>query len=204
MAVTALLNWWAVARSDVMIERITKPTFMVLLMGLAWALHGEGRPEGAPPLVPVLVALGLSLVGDVALLNSTKVRFLIGLGAFLLAHIAWIWAVLSMARVGGVPWLVIPTAPVLLFMVTRFGRDIVRSSGPDRGPVFVYLLTLVVLALVAAWQGDPVVLIGALVFMVSDTILGHDRFVLERKLAPLQVMVTYHLAQTLIVVGLLR
>jgi hypothetical protein len=41
-------------------------------------------------------------------------------------------------------------------------------------------------------------------FMLSDSILGHDRFVHERRWAPLTVIVTYHLAQVLIVVGLFR
>ncbi|MEO7130904.1 MAG: lysoplasmalogenase [Dermatophilaceae bacterium] len=204
LGVTALLNWGSVARGDRMIERITKPSFMVLLIGLAWSLHGEGRVSGAPTLPPVMLALGLSLIGDVALLHSTARRFLLGLTAFLLAHIAWIWAVVQMQGPGGFPWWLLPAVPVLLVLHGRFGRHIVRHAGRHRVPVFLYQLVLVALVLVAAWRGDWVVLLGCFVFLVSDTILGHDRFVLERRWAPLQVMVTYHVAQVLIVIGLLR
>ena len=204
LAVTALLNWGSVARGDVMLERISKPSFMALLIGLAWSLHGEGRVAGAPSLSPVIVALGLSLVGDVLLLNATARRFLLGLAAFLLAHLAWIWAVAELVGRGGTPWWLLPTVPVLVLLYGRYGRHVVRHAGGQRFAVFAYVLVLVALVLLAAWKGDPVVLLGCFVFLVSDTILGHDRFVLERRWAPLQVMVTYHLAQVLIVVGLLR
>jgi uncharacterized membrane protein YhhN len=80
---------------------------------------------------------------------------------------------------------------------------VVRFAGPDRGAVFVYLLALVVLCVVAAVKGDAVLLAGCLLFVLSDTILGHDRFVLERRWAPVLVMLTYHAAQVLIVLGLL-
>lgn len=204
LGVTAVLNWRSVALGDHAVERVTKPTFMVLLMGLSWALHGEGRVAGAPPLTPVLLALGLSLLGDIALLNATETRFMVGLACFLLAHVAWIWAILESSGPGGFPWLLLPTVPLLLVVLTRYGREVVRHAGPHRVPVFVYELVLVALALVAAWRGDWVVLLGSLVFLASDTILGHDRFVQERRWAPVAVMVTYHAAQVLLVVGLLR
>jgi uncharacterized membrane protein YhhN len=204
MAVTALLNYWAVARDDYVLERVAKPTVLMLLIGLAWAMHGEGRVDGAPSLQPVLVALGLSLLGDIALLNATSVRFMLGLGAFLLAHVAWIVAILESGGAGGFPWLLLLVLPAMALMQARFGRFIVLHAGAQRVPVMLYLLTLVALVAVAAWRGDPIVVLGSFTFLVSDTLLGHDRFVLERRWAPLQVMVTYHLAQVLLVVGLLR
>lgn len=204
LGVTALLNWGSVARGDVMLERITKPSFLLLLIGLAWSLHGAGRVAGAPALPPILAALGLSLVGDVLLLHATARRFLLGLVAFLLAHLAWIWAVLEQPRPDGFSWWLAAVVPAVLLLHGAFGRHVVRFAGRQRGAVLAYLLTLVALVVVAARQGDEVVLLGCFLFLVSDTILGHDRFVLERRLAPVQVMVTYHAAQVLIVVGLLR
>ena len=88
LGVTALMNWVSVVRGDVLVERLTKPLFILLLMGLAWSLDLEGKVPGAPGLLTVLVALALSLIGDIALLNATAGRFLVGLGAFLLAHVA--------------------------------------------------------------------------------------------------------------------
>lgn len=204
LAVTAVLDWNSVRRADIVVERITKPTFMLLLIGLAWSLDGEGRVDGAPSLRVLLVALGLSLIGDVLLLHATTARFLLGLAAFLAAHVAYLLAVLQTPGRDGMPWWVVPVVPVLLVMHARFGRDIVRHAGRQRLPVLVYQLVLFALVLVAAWKGDWLVLAGTFTFLVSDTMLGHDRFVRERRAAPVQVMVTYHLAQVLIVVGLLR
>jgi len=204
LGVTALINWGSVVRGDVLVERLTKPLFVVLLMGLAWSLDLEGAVPGSPSLLPVLVALGCSLVGDVALLNATAGRFLLGLGAFLLAHVAYVWALLETSGAGGFPWWLLLVLPAVALLHARVGRDIVRHAGDQRGPVLLYQLSLVALLLVAAWKGDWVVLLGCALFTASDTVLGHDRFVLERRWAPLVVIVTYHLAQVLIVVGLFR
>ncbi|HET8988833.1 MAG TPA: lysoplasmalogenase [Humibacillus sp.] len=204
LGVTALINWSSVVRGDVLVERLTKPLFILLLMGLAWSLDWEGKVAGAPPLLPVMVALTLSLVGDVALLNATAARFLVGLGSFLLAHVAYVWAILDTTGASGFPWWLLPVVPGLVLVHATVGRDIVRHAGPQRGAVLVYQFALFALMLAAAWKGDAVVLLGCALFTVSDTLLGHDRFVVERRWAPLTVIVTYHLAQVLIVVGLFR
>ncbi|GAB3072385.1 lysoplasmalogenase [Intrasporangium mesophilum] len=204
LGVTAVINWGSVLRGDYIVERITKPLFVLLLMGVAWSLYWEGRVPGSPTLLPVIVALAFSLVGDIALLNATEVRFLVGVGAFLLTHVAYAWAILETPRAAGFPWWFLGAVPAVLVAHQLVGRDIVRHAGHNRGPVFIYQLVLTALVLVAAWKGDPVVVIGCALFMLSDSILGHDRFVHERRWAPLAVIVTYHLAQVLIVVGLFR
>ncbi len=204
LAITALLNWVSVVRGDFVVERITKPTFMVLLIGLAWALHGEGRVPGAPTLPPLLVALVLTLAGDLALLRATRVRFLLGLGAFLLAHCAYAWAVLQSVGPYGFPWLLPPALLLFGALFARCGRDVVRDAGSARLAVFASQLVLGALVAVAAWRGDDVVVLGALLLAVAATIVGHDRFVLERRWAPVQGIAVHHVAHVLVVVGLLR
>lgn len=204
LAITALLNWSSVLRGDYVVERITKPTFMLLLIGLAWSLHADSPPAGAPDLMPLLVGLGLSTLGDVLLLTATEVRFRLGLLAFLGAHVAYVWTLLTVPSRAGFPWLVLPAALVVLYIYGRFGRHVVAGAGGDRLAVFVYVLALGTLLVAAAAKADWVVIAGCFLFLVSDTILGHDRFVHERRWAPWAVIVTYHAAQVLIVVGLLR
>lgn len=204
LGITALLNWSAVLRGDYVVERITKPTFMLLLGGLAWSLFTDSPPPDAPHLTPLLVALALSLVGDLLLLTATEVRFRLGLLAFLAAHVAFVWTLLTVPGPSGFPWLVLPAVLVVFLMHGRFGRHVVRHAGRDRFAVLVYVLALATLLVVAALKGDWVVIAGCFLFLVSDTILGHDRFVHERRWAPVTVMVTYHAAQVLIVLGLLR
>ena len=55
-----------------------------------------------------------------------------------------------------------------------------------------------------AWAtGHLLVALGATAFMVSDALLALNRFVRQRWFGPLAVMVAYHLAQGLIVLGVL-
>ncbi|MDN5794977.1 MAG: lysoplasmalogenase [Intrasporangium sp.] len=204
LGITALLNWGAVVRDDHVVQRITKPTFMLLLGGLAWSLYTDQPPADAPLVSPLLAGLGLSLVGDVLLLTATELRFRFGLLAFLGAHVAYVWTLATVPGRGGFPWPALPALLVVLYLYGRFGRHVVRRAGRDRYAVFVYVLALATLVVLAAVKGDWVVLAGCLLFLVSDTILGHDRFVHERRWAPLAVITTYHAAQVLIVVGLLR
>ena len=57
---------------------------------------------------------------------------------------------------------------------------------------------------VTGWAtGRPLVGLGASLFVVSDTVLAMGRFVQARRWTSVVVMVTYHLAQALIVAGLL-
>jgi hypothetical protein len=44
--------------------------------------------------------------------------------------------------------------------------------------------------------------IGALLFMTSDALIGEERFVRHRAWQPLAIIVTYHVAQALLVVSL--
>ncbi len=204
LAITALLNWVSVGRGDVVVQRITTPTYVVLLIGLAWALHGEGRVPGAPTLPPILVALALTLAGDVALLRATRGRYLLGLVAFLLAHVAYAVAVLESVGPYGFPWLLPPALLLFGALFVRWGRDVVRHSGSTRAAVFASQLVLGGLVAVAGWRGDEVVVLGALLLAAAGTVVGHDRFVLERPWAPVQGIALHHVAHVLVVVGLLR
>ncbi len=210
LAFTAVLTWIAVARFDHVVELITRPTFTVLLAGLAWSLAAQRSSDGAtevvadvPGVVPALGALGLHLLVDLLLLTATEVRYLLALGAGVVAHVAWGWAVLEVPGHEGIPWWVLAAVPALTLLHGLWGRDVVRHSGRQRGAVFLTLLSLAGLVLVAAWQGDRTVLGGCALLLVSHLLLGHDRFVLERRWAPVQTLVAHHAALALLVTGLL-
>ncbi|MCU1536398.1 MAG: hypothetical protein JWP82_749 [Humibacillus sp.] len=204
LGVTAPISWGALVRRDVLTERLTRPLVGLLLLGLAWSLHLEGAAEDSPALAPVLVALTLSLVGDLALLNATAGRFLVALLALTAASLAWGWSVLTAPGGGGLPWLVVPAVPAVVLLHARVGREVVRHAGSQRVPVLVHEVSLLALVLVAAWRGDLVVLAGAALLAASAAVLGHDRFALVRRWAPVASLVSFHLAQVLVVVGLYR
>jgi uncharacterized membrane protein YhhN len=138
--------------------------------------HGAlGSPYG----VCVLVALCLSWWGDVLLIPRTSRTFLAGLGAFLLGHVAY--AVAFAAR--GVSWLHAGAAAAALvpalFLIGRWLLPHVK--GPMKKPVLAYMIVIATMVALAvgtfALRGNPLVLVAAIGFFVSDLSVARDRFI---------------------------
>src|SRR4249920_2875033 len=83
-AVFALANWYSRYANNDRLELITKPLTTAGAIAIA-AL--AGGPSAAT--IAAIVALVLCLIGDVALLPAVD-RFVVGLAAFLLGHLAFV------------------------------------------------------------------------------------------------------------------
>jgi uncharacterized membrane protein YhhN len=70
--------------------------------------------------------------------------------------------------------------------------------------VTTYLVVVSLMVVTASGTARPLVFLGALLFLLSDTVLALDRFVGQRANARMLVIVTYHLGQVLMVIGALR
>lgn len=190
VGVTAVLNWWSRWVDHARLELVTKPLTTVLVIGVALRAGAEPLATGL-----AVAALTFCLIGDIALLRAVD-RFLVGLGAFLLGHLAFVpvLVVLGLDR----PDLVLVALAWLVPVVGFPGRQIVIAAGrghPElRLPVGAYLAVISSMALVAWATGVGFALLGSTAFVVSDTILGWRRFVRdERWMAP-AIMATYHVA----------
>lgn len=186
----ALANWWSRWRDDDRLELWTKPLTTVLVIALALAAGGD-----TGPLVITVAALALCLVGDVALLPRVD-RFVVGLGAFLVGHLAFIAA---LGAVGlDVPLLALVALALIGPGIAVVGRRIVAAASRAEpalvAPVIAYLTVISAMVLVAWATGIAVAIVGATAFIVSDSVLGWRRFVGERRFMAVTVMVTYHLA----------
>ena len=163
MLTCAIINWMAVGRAWKRIETIAKPATMALLFAtLALAAGFSSRPL-------VFFGLGIlfSLVGDVFLLFSFQRNsnrwFLAGMGAFLLAQVAYIIA-LNIPFGGSSPLVETVIAIVLALAAGRLLQPIlagVRARGLPRmvAPVAVYagaidlmLLSALLTFLSPAWN----------------------------------------------------
>ena len=203
VALTAPLDWWAVAANARRREWVFKP--LVLLALLAAAAAG-----GATDTTPgwwLLAALALSLLGDVALLSDSEPRFRAGLGSFRLAHVAYVVAFAQAGMPRG--WLGLVGLLLVAALVATVGRAVVpaatREGGRALGSACAAYMAVIGAMVVAAWAtGRPFVALGATVFMASDALLAWDRFVRPVRRGQVLVMVTYHVGQVLIVLGLLR
>lgn len=202
-ALAAVANWVAVATGRPVVERWAKPLTMI---GLIAVVLSVGATESRTGWL-LVAALVFCLLGDVALLGDTQARFLLGLGAFLLGQFLYAVTFTSLGLTGGVLWVITGGLVVLAAFVV--GREILpavwRSGGATLiTPVAVYMGVIGLMALFGWLTGHVLIGLGAAFFLASDTILALDKFVENRPWGHLAVMVTYHLAQALIVLGVLR
>lgn len=157
---------------------------------------------------PFLLAAGLALaaIGDAALSRPGETAFKTGLGAFLLAHIAYIplfWQGTEGATTSGPAfWL---CAGLMVAYAIVAARWLWPHLGEMRPPVTLYMMAIATMG-VASLTASPLILAGAILFIISDTVLAAETFVLvntPRKWTSPTIWVTYIAAQTLIFWGVM-
>lgn len=209
-AVAAVTDWVAVGRRLRRLEYVTKPlTLALLVVAACFADLGPPKPF-------VIAALLLGLLGDIALVFADEgrpaqgapadVAFLIGLGFFLFGHIAY---VIAFTRHGLHPIQLLAGALVVSGAVVLAIPKVLRGAeqrGGRRLAVLVGCYSVLLGAMVVLGFATSAVLTatGVLLFLLSDLTLAWGRFVQALQRGAVIVVVTYHLAQVLIVVGLIR
>jgi uncharacterized membrane protein YhhN len=197
----AVVDWAAVAGGNKRLEYACKPLVMVALIGVALAV----QPAAPAQRAWWLAALALGLAGDVFLMLPRD-RFVPGLGAFLLGHLAYI----AGFRAAGVSlgntavWL----AVVLVALAAALPPIIrgARRAGHAKLTAPIVIYSLVISAMVASALAGPsrLAAVGALLFIASDGLIGFRRFVADRRWMGLAVIVSYHLGQAALVLSLVR
>ena len=196
--IIGLVHLVALAVGAETLATFTKPLLMpFLLAGLLFALP-RWRTE-----VALLASLAIlfSWAGDVGIASPGDVSFLVALGCFLLAHVAYIVVFLRKLRMRRVPlW----GAGYLLWWVALVVL-LAPYTGALLGPVAVYGLVLVGMGALALGCNSLVAIGGAL-FVTSDTLLGLNKFHPGFELWQVDtlIMLTYIAAQGLIALGVVR
>jgi len=123
------------------------------------------------------------LAGDVCLAWTDRRVFAAGLAAFLLGHLAYVTAFVSLARPGALTWAV---ALVAVAAGSLVYRRLLPYLGNLRGAVLAYVVVITLMLIGAgALLGDGrlpargrwMVFGGALAFYVSDLFVARQRFV---------------------------
>jgi uncharacterized membrane protein YhhN len=203
-ALAAVADWIAVARGMHRAELVLKPlTLALLVVAAAGADLGSIKPF-------VVAALVLGLIGDIALMFSTEgsadSAFIAGLSAFLLGHLAYIVAFLKYGQhtaqlLGGL----LIAIGVMALLLPRILAGVRRVGGAQMlGPVVGYITALTAMGVLAIGTGSTATAIGGALFVASDATLAWQRFVAPLPRGPVIVIVTYHLAQILILIGLIQ
>ncbi|MFW6754120.1 lysoplasmalogenase [Pseudomonas glycinae] len=146
------------------------------------------------------ISLGLifSLIGDV-LLAWPGDLFVFGLGAFLVAHLAYLKAYLSDCRRVAL----LPLILALSVGAVLLGILISSGLGPLTVPVIVYgtaISAMLWRALARLGSGVPqrsalLAAGGAVAFVFSDSVIGINRFVSPFNAAPYIIILSYWLGQ---------
>ena len=188
-----------------LLQAVTKPMILVSLI-IFFILQTKDSLVQADKWIGA--ALVFSLMGDLILLGKTELFFMLGLGAFLVAQLTYsriFW------RQRGT-FLSRKPAYILLFLGYAIGLLylLIPRLGNMLAPVLVYALAISLMGITAlnrngfaVPKGFRWVLAGAILFIVSDTLIALNKFLIPLSWADIGIMSTYAAAQYFLVRGYL-
>lgn len=163
----------------------------------------------------VMVGLLLCWAGDMLLMLTGELYFMMGLLAFLMGHICYIIAYRQHRHEDAKEEL-LPTQKIRLSMpVILAGTGLIVVLYPKLGslqiPVLIYGIIIMVMVMNALFRHGRtsstsfwMVFGGALLFQISDSLLAINKFYSTLSLGDFWVMITYIGAQFFIVQGLVE
>jgi uncharacterized membrane protein YhhN len=148
----------------------------------------------------VLLALVLSWIGDAFLLSERSVAFLSGLGAFLLAHVAYSVAFATGDLSTSVFFVSLICAAAIGLITLRWLWG--RLDAANKVAVAAYVGTIVAMCALAiahsAVSRSWLAAVGAVAFAASDISVARDRFVASEFLNRAWGLPVYYFAQLLL------
>jgi alkenylglycerophosphocholine/alkenylglycerophosphoethanolamine hydrolase len=192
----AFLDWASTWKGWKIRLYIAKPATLIFL--ILWTIQA---------------ALVFSLIGDIALMLNPR-YFLVGLGAFLIAHICYLVgfnqqpAPLSLGII--LVAVLVGISAARVFRLLRPGIIKVPRGKRFLTAILFYGATLTLMLLSALitlfrpdWLQAPAIAAasGGILFYISDTLLGYDRFVRKINHGQSYVHLTYHLGQIGLILG---
>ena len=191
------------------IARILKPFLLpILVFAVASSAHFGTKKI-------LITALTFSWIGDVILLFADKgeIYFILGLVAFLVSHVFYIVLFSKQAISKTIKNKISFGAGIGLIVI--YFLMMISTLAPKLGsltiPVVIYAVvisTMLFYALKGSFQWNTIpyqsVLIGAIFFISSDSILAFNKFDQPIPYASFLIMITYLAAQFCIVWGILK
>lgn len=148
----------------------------------------------------IIIGLVFCMIGD-----YTLQWFLIGLTSFLIGHVFYIFAfsgtseqpVPTWAKIG----LLLYGAAMAIWIastVFKSGETVLTFA------VLAYISIILTMGWKAIRTGSPFAIIGALLFIASDSYLAINKFIMPLPFAHEVIMMTYYSAQILIALSILQ
>ncbi|MGB3005417.1 MAG: lysoplasmalogenase [Chitinophagaceae bacterium] len=192
-----------------LIQSVFKPMLMPALIGYFLSQKGN-ITEG--PGKWIVLALFFSLAGDVLLMFQEKksIFFLLGLSAFLLAHIFYILffhKIRIKEQVKSNPWFLL----IVIVYYAGLMYWILPYLGDMKLPVRIYGIVISFMLMLAMHlffiknkNAGKWMLAGAILFVISDSVLALNKFYQSFEWAGTVIMSTYGLAQLFITEGAIK
>ena len=207
--VTVLLGIIAVIFNLRLPDLIFKPLLMPVLMAAIFLRTGQTKGR-----IKIILALFFSFCGDVFLLFENKGTsfFIAGLVCFLITHLFYISYFLQIKQSGASP---AKKHPYLIFLIGVYIAGLLYLLWPNlrelKIPVVIYtciISIMLYLSLCVPYKVGKIVsqlfIMGAFIFVVSDSLLAFNKFYRPFILAPVLIRLTYCLAQYFIVKGFIK
>ncbi len=212
--ITAAGNLISHVSSAIWLEYVTKPLLMILLL-LIFTTSCINQKSTAYRLT--VFALLFSWFGDILLLfqSENELFFMLGLIAFLIAQVFYIF-VYRKTRLPVKPdkksRIFINVRIVFLILIGSALYSILFNHiGNVQIPIAVYTVAIISMAIAAVLRKGRtsdrsflLVYMGALLFIMSDSMIAINRFLEPIIYGRLLIMLTYILAQYLIIQGILK
>lgn len=206
--VAAIIHLYAVASLMQQAEMITKYLMMPMLL-LHVIFNAQKKMQ---EVLFLIVALLFCWFGDIFLMYTAENDnyFLFGLAAFLIAHVFYIFSFRKLRKsdqksnfkMGYAIPVLIYSGGLMAYVIPHLGNMLI--------PVIAYAIVISIMVLAALMRMGKTtsysfsfVLYGAILFVISDSIIAVNKFTSPITNAGLFIMVTYIMAQYLIVNGCL-
>lgn len=186
--------------------KFSKPMLMPALIFLVYR-HANGTVTLR--ILLLCVALIFCWGGDMALMQTGDNYFLMGLGSFLVAQVLYTF-IYYKSTFDQMEFRLNPLLPILTFTIFLLVYLVPALPGDLKIPVIIYALCITAMACMArlrsgltSEQSFNWVMMGSLLFVVSDSAIAIDKFYRPIPYDNVVIMATYIFGQLLIVRGLL-
>lgn len=194
--IVSILDIIAVAMEYPVMQAVFKPMIMLSLMAAYYFSAAKINPW-------YLLAMAFSFLGDVLLMDKNNL-FLAGIAAFLGTQLIYIFIIKKGVKKSRARDLLISIVPFLIFYSLLISV-LQKNLGTLTVPVMVYGMAISIFGMAALLlylqNKNPItrmLLMGAILFIVSDSMIALQKFHAARTWYPVAIMATYVMAQFLI------
>jgi len=173
-------------------------SWLVKLLPMAILIFVSYQKVTIPAEKLFLTGLVFSAGGDFFLDYDRVNWFIYGLGSFLIAHLFYMMSLMPVVKKR------LPA--VILYMI--YGAIMFSVIMPGLGklfaPVLVYMMVLLLMGIftLISSKSNPWFIIGGISFVVSDSLIGINKFYAAVPYSHILIMVTYYFAQYSLVNGM--